>query len=148
MKKGFIFSFDSFLALIIFTLFTILIYIFFIFSSPTTQQYYFSEDILNTLNSVKISDLDLNYYPNIQTMVTDGGIHDTSSTILEQMLSFELQDKSDDACTVFTDVTKNLLPEGYKIGFDLTSGDICGEVIDQTINLISRNRIAIGKIQA
>ena len=148
MKKGFIFSFDSFLALIIFTLFTILIYIFFIFSSPTTQQYYFSEDILNTLNSVKISDLDLNYYPNIQTMVTDGGIQDTSSTILEQMLSFELQDKSDDACTVFTDVTKNLLPEGYKIGFDLTSGDICGEVIDQTINLISRNRIAIGKIQA
>ena len=148
MKKGFIFSFDSFLALIIFTLFTMLIYIFFIFSSPTTQQYYFSEDILNTLNSVKISDLDLNYYPNIQTMVTDGGIQDTSSTILEQMLSFELQDKSDDACTVFTDVTKNLLPEGYKIGFDLTSGDICGEVIDQTINLISRNRIAIGKIQA
>ena len=148
MKKGFIFSFDSFLALIIFTLFTILIYIFFIFSSPTTQQYYFSEDILNTLNSVKISDLDLNYYPNIQTMVNDGKIKDISSTILEQMLSFELDDKSDDACTVFTDITYNLLPEGYQIGFDLTSGDICGEVIDETINLISRNRIAVGKIQA
>ena len=71
MKKGFIFSFDSFLALIIFTLFTLLIYLFFVFSSPTTQQYYFSEDMLNVLQNVKISELQSSY-PQINQMVLLG----------------------------------------------------------------------------
>ena len=71
MKKGFIFSLDSFLALTIFTLVVAMIYLFFIFSSPTTQQYYFSEDTLVVLNNVKINELDLAQYPKIEEMINN-----------------------------------------------------------------------------
>ena len=144
MKKGFIFSFDSFLALIIFTLFTLLIYLFFVFSSPATQQYYFSEDMLNVLQNVKISELQ-DSYPEINQMVIDGRIKDTEINILEQMLTFELENKRDDACILFNETTNNLLPESYKISFDLSTTTICGEQIADAVNLISRNRLAIGR---
>ena len=144
MKKGFIFSFDSFLALIIFTLFTLLIYLFFVFSSPATQQYYFSEDMLNVLQNVKISELQ-DSYPEINQMVIDGRIRDPEINILEQMLTFELDNKRDDACILFDETTNNLLPESYKISFDLSTTTICGEQIADAVNLISRNRLAIGR---
>ena len=144
MKKGFIFSFDSFLALIIFTLFTLLIYLFFVFSSPATQQYYFSEDMLNVLQNVKISELQ-DSYPEINQMVIDGRIKDTEINILEQMLTFELENKRDDACILFNETTNNLLPESYKISFDLSTTTICGEQAADAVNLISRNRLAIGR---
>ena len=144
MKKGFIFSFDSFLALIIFTLFTLLIYLFFVFSSPTTQQYYFSEDMLNVLQNVKISELQSSY-PQINQMVFDGKIKDPEISILEQILTFELENKREDACILFNEVINNLLPKNYKVSFDLSTTTICGEQIRDATNLISRNRLAIGR---
>ena len=140
MKKGFIFSFDSFLALIIFTLFTLLIYLFFVFSSPTIQQYYFSEDMLNVLQNVKISELELTSYPQINQMVINGKIKDPEINILEQLLTFELENKRDDACILFNEVTNNLLPKSYKISFDLSATTICGEQATDATNIISRNR--------
>ena len=148
MKKGFIFSFDSFLALVLFTLFTILIYLFFVFSTPVTQQYYFSEDIINVLSTTKISDLNLAEYPDIELMVNDGRITDTSSTIIEQILTFELNDNREDACGLFGNVTENLVPAGYKVGIGLTTSDFCAQGITNSINLISRNRISVGRQQA
>ena len=149
MKKGFIFSFDSFLALVMFTLFTILIYFFFIFSTPTTQQYFFSEDLLNVLSTVKISEIQATY-PSINQMVLDGKIKNTDLTIIEQVLTFQIENNPSDACGLFSNITNNLLPPNYKTVVDVTQAedDICGQQISNVINLISRNRIAIGRRQA
>lgn len=147
MKKGFIFSFDSFLALIIFTLFTILIYFFFVFSSPTTQQYYFAEDILNVLSTVRINELNLNNYDIISSMISDGKIVDTSLTLFEQILDFQIQGKNQEACDLYRDITDKVLPTGYETNIDLTEESICGENPTGG-NLISRNRILIGSHQA
>lgn len=144
MKKGFIFSFDSFLALIIFTLFTLLIYLFFVFSSPATQQYYFSEDMLNVMQNVKISEIQSSY-PGIEEMVINGKIKDPEASILEQLLTFELENKRDDACILFDKIKINLLPKNYKISFDLSAATICGDEITDAVNLISRNRLAVGR---
>jgi len=146
MKKGFIFSFDSFLALIIYTLFTVLIYFFFVFSSPTTQQYYFSEDLINTIDNVKVSEI--SSYPEVQVMINDGRIKDPSLTIIEQILTFQLDQDTSSACELFNITKKNLLPKGFEASFDLDSGSICGGEITRVTNLISRNRIAVGRKQA
>ena len=150
MKKGFIFSFDSFLALIMFTLFTLLIYIFFIFAIPTTQQYYFAEDLINVLNGVRISELDLNAYSTISTMINDKKITDTSLTILQQIITFKEQGDSTSACQVFKDIAKDKIKPSasYGIGLDLgsRSSDICVEVLDPKINIITRSRTSIGKV--
>jgi membrane protein insertase Oxa1/YidC/SpoIIIJ len=90
MKKGFVFSFDSFLALTIFVLFIILIYFFFISSTPATQQYYFSEDMLNVMSNVKIDELNLERYPEIKTLVQDNKIN-PSSTIMEELITLKLK---------------------------------------------------------
>src|SRR3989344_5185908 len=133
MKKGFIFSFDSFLALIIYTLFTVLIYFFFVFSSPTTQQYYFSEDLLNVMDNVKVSEI--SSYPEVQVMINDGRIKDQSLTIIEQILTFQLERDTTSACELFNITKKNLLPKGFEASFDLDSGSICGGEITQVTNL-------------
>ncbi len=146
MKKGFIFSLDSFFALIMFTLFTIMIYFFFIFSSPTIQQYYFSEDLLNVLSSTKISDLSPSYV-NINNMINNGTIKDTSSSVLEAIISLQAEGNTGAACLIFKDITNNILPPGYKIGLDLSSSNICGDQMSNAINIISRGRTSTGKIQ-
>ena len=145
MKKGFIFSFDSFLALIMFTLFTILIYLFFIFYSPTLQQYYFAEDMLNVLDNVKINELDLSYYPLINNMINDGTIKDPSASIIEQIIILESENKRSAACLIFKDISEKALPSSYKTGLDLTTVNICGEERKAT-NIISRGRTSTGKI--
>jgi len=149
MKKGFIFSFDSFLALIMFTLFTLLIYIFFIFAIPTTQQYYFAEDLINVLNGVKISELDLSAYSTINTMINDKRITDTSLTILQQIITFKEEGDDDSACEVFEDIAKaKIKPSAsYGIGLNLGSSNICEEALNPNkINIITRSRTSIGKV--
>lgn len=156
MKKGFIFSFDSFLALIMFTLFTLLIYIFFIFAIPTTQQYYFAEDLINVLNGVKINELDLSAYLTINNMINDKKITDTSLTIMQQIITLKEQseitiDISDDkyACDVFEDIAKDKIKPSasYGIGLNLGSSNICEEVLNPKINIITRSRTSIGKVK-
>jgi len=150
-KRGFIFSYDSFLALIMFVLITLLIYFFFIYSVPTTQQYFFSEDLVNVLGSVKISELQENY-PEVNEMIADGRIKNTDSTVIEQMSTFVLENNCDDARYLFNAVKRNLLPEQYEASFGIGSGrsaQDCGKSLSEDlINIVSRNRISVGRIQA
>ena len=145
MKKGFIFSLDSFLALTIFTLVVAMIYLFFIFSSPTTQQYYFSEDTLVVLNNVKINELDLAQYPKIEEMINNGKISDTSSTLVEQIAEFQINEDKASACLLFRDATKNLLPSSYNSTFQIRNDNICDDDTNEFINIISRSRTATAR---
>ena len=148
MKRGFIFSFDSFLALVMFALFLILIFLFYIFTSPTTQQYFFSEDMLNVLSNVKINELDINSYAQINALINDAEIKDTSAPILEAIISLQAEAKIVQACDLFKNIRGKVEPPGYKIGLDLTNTQVCADESVSGVNIISRGRTATGKTQA
>ena len=150
MKRGFIFSFDSFLALVMFALFLILILMFYIFTSPTTQQYFFSEDMLNVLSDVRINELDMSSYPQINALINNADIKDTSASVLEAIISLQAESppKTVQACNLFKDVRIRVEPPGYKIGLDLTNTQVCAGESVGGVNIISRGRTATGKIQA
>ena len=88
MKKGFFFSIDSILALMLFGIVLTGIYSFFLTTHSIDQQFYFSEDILNRFSSTKVSELDLTKYPEVQRMISDGTIKNTENTLLEQIVIF------------------------------------------------------------
>ena len=118
-KKGFFFSFDAFLALTIFVLILISIYGYFIGAIPLKQQYYLAEDLFSIFSNVKISELNLGSYPNIDQLITDGKITDTNNTIMKQVLEFKENEMIDDARTFLRDLTDDLVPRQFGFGFTL-----------------------------
>ncbi|MBS3156109.1 hypothetical protein J4413_02650 [Candidatus Woesearchaeota archaeon] len=145
MKKGFFFSLDSILALILFGTVLAGIYSFFLVTHSVDQQFYFSEDILNRLSTVKVSELDLTKYPEIQRMVSQAVIKNTDNTLIEQIVIFrENEGESSSSAELFVeDITNNLIPEQY--GFSV---DVNGEIFKKTkeINtLVSRERLVFGE---
>ncbi|MBI4158920.1 hypothetical protein HY500_01530 [Candidatus Woesearchaeota archaeon] len=145
MKKGFFFSIDSIFALILFGFVLANIYSFFLVSHNTDQQFYFSEDMLNIFSKIKINELDLTKYNEIQTMIGDGRIKNQKNTLLEQVVIFREKegDTSPNAQLFVQDVTKGLIPEQY--GFSI---DINGEVFKKSkevTTLISRERLTFGE---
>ena len=87
MKKGFFFSLDSILALILFGVVLAGIYSFFLVTHSIDQQFYLSEDILNRFSTVNVGELDLTKYPEIQKMVAEETIKDMEVTLIEQIVT-------------------------------------------------------------
>lgn len=85
-KKGFFFSMDAFLALMLFVLIVALIYSFFINMGTLRQQYYFSEDLFNVMNGVEIGELDESYY----TIIGSLDDLDQNMTIMEQIATYRI----------------------------------------------------------
>ena len=133
MKKGFIFSLDSFFAIILFTLVIFLIYVFSINSFGLNQQYFFSEDLLTTLSNVKISELDLSNYP------------DTEATIVEQIVNFQLNDDQESSNLFIDDIFIKVADESLKTAIFIGNVKIYGADPENVKNLLSRTRLAIGK---
>jgi hypothetical protein len=69
-KKGFIFSMDAFFAIALFVLVTVGVYAYFINFYSLQQQWYMSEDLMNTFSRTKIEELDLvsGIYPEIESI--------------------------------------------------------------------------------
>ncbi len=145
MKKGFFFSLDSILALILFGVVLSGIYSFFLVTHSIDQQFYFSEDVLNRFSSIKVSELDLTKYPEIQRMVSEETIKDLDNTLIEQIVVFrENEGESSPSAQLFVeDITKNLIPEQY--GFSV---DVNGEIFSKSkevTTLVSRERLVFGE---
>ncbi|AJF62233.1 MAG: hypothetical protein QT11_C0001G0075 [archaeon GW2011_AR20] len=145
MKKGFIFSLDSFFAIILFTLVIFLIYVFSINSFGLNQQYFFSEDLLTTLSNVKISELDLSNYPDINSMVSSGKINYTEATIVEQIVNFQLNDDQESSNLFIDDIFIKVADESLKTAIFIGNVKIYGADPENVKNLLSRTRLAIGK---
>ena len=144
MKKGFFFSMDGFLALILFALFLSLIYSFFISVSRLEQPFYFSEDILDVFSEVKVSELDLNSYPNIQGMITNDVINNTNKTIFEVLSDFQLNNHDiADSQVLVNELITGVIPEQYGFGIDFGNSSIYEKPKNVT-NLVSRQRLVIG----
>ena len=144
MKKGFFFSMDGFLALILFALFLSLIYSFFISVPRLEQPFYFSEDILDVFSEVKVSELDLNSYPNIQGMITNDVINNTNKTIFEVLSDFQLNNHDiADSQMLVNELITGVIPEQYGFGIDFGNSSIYEKPKNVT-NLVSRQRLVIG----
>ena len=148
MKKGFIFSIDSFFALLLFIFIITLLYGFFLNFNTSEQQFFFSEDLLTVFSEVKISELELSKYPNIDSMINNNQIKDTDFTIMEQIVLFQSESNNQLIKNLLDDLTEgqdnNLLGQ-YKFSIDIGGEVLYGETPEQTTSLISRHRIISGR---
>lgn len=147
MRKGFIFSLDSFFALILFVFIVFLIYIFSVSYFGLNQQYFFSEDLLTTLSETEITGLDLNYYPQINQLILDKKIKDADVTLVEQIVTFQLEGDQDSAEKIIDDIVKNIRDPNLKTaiyigGTNIYSSDVLS---GYEKNIISRTRLELGK---
>src|SRR3989344_1100271 len=112
MKKGFFFSLDSILALILFGVVLAGIYSFFLVTHSIDQQFYLSEDILNRFSTVNVGELDLTKYPEIQKMVAEETIKDMEVTLIEQIVIFRENEgeESPSANLFIRDLTDSFIP--------------------------------------
>ncbi|MBS3153584.1 hypothetical protein J4426_03415 [Candidatus Woesearchaeota archaeon] len=146
MKKGFFFSLDSILALILFGVVLAGIYSFFLVTHSIDQQFYLSEDILNRFSTVNVGELDLTKYPEIQKMVAEETIKDMEVTLIEQIVIFRENEgeESPSANLFIRDLTDSLIPAQY--GFAV---DVNGELFTRSkevTTLISRERLVFGEV--
>lgn len=151
-KRGFFFSLDSFLAIILFTVVLVMIYIFFIQFSPLQQQYYFSEDLLTVFSNVEIQDLDINIdnpelskYPRISDLVANKKINDTTVTLLEQIATFYIEDDIDSATVMVDDLSTDLFKEQYGVALDIGGEEVYSQQTEDVVSLLARQRLIIGK---
>ena len=87
-KKGYFLSIDAFIAVGIVFLGMALFLSQYSFKPPEYQTFYYSTDIMDTLYSVHIYDLNEDLYPYLQKYKKDGSIERFDSTILEQLVIF------------------------------------------------------------
>jgi len=143
-RKGFFFSMDAFLAIVIFSLILISIYGYFVGVSPLKQQYYLAEDLLTTLSNVKINELDLEEYPNIQNLKDNNLITNEDLTIIEQIIEFKEFNMIDEAETLLNDITDNLIPTQFGFSFTLDIEEIIEGAEEDASALVSRRRFVTG----
>ena len=119
MKKGFFFSLDGFMAITLFILILVSMYLFFINSRSLDQQYYFSEDLFDVFSDVKISELDYSTYGTVFDFIVDRKINDTDLTISEQIIDFALAENNEDAAAFIQDLTNGLFDNRFGVAFEL-----------------------------
>ena len=119
LKKGFFFSLDAFMALSLFVLILISMYLFFINSSDLNQQYYFSEDLFDVFSNIKLEELELVKYPQIIMLSLGGGINNSNLSLSEIIVDFSINGNSESASILIEDLTEGLVPARFGISFEL-----------------------------
>jgi len=142
-KRGFFFSMDAFLALLLFAVVLSLIYSFFISVPRLDQPFYFSEDVLDVFSKVKIKDLDLNQYPGIESMVNDGTISNTDKTLFEILAELQLSGNGAGSQSLIEDILIGIIPDQYGFGIDFGDTEIYTKDDREIISLIARQRLVI-----
>jgi len=142
MKKGFFFSLDGFMAITLFILILVSMYLFFINSRSLDQQYYFSEDLFDVFSDVKISELDYSTYGTVFDFIVDRKINDTDLTISEQIIDFALAENNDDAAALIQDITNGLFDNRFGVAFELQ--DEIYSTASERNALVARRRLLSG----
>lgn len=116
-KKGVIFSLDAFMAVGIFLIAAVAIYVFVLSSGNLKQQYYISNDILNILQDIKVYELSPGKYPEIASALVNNG--SVSSRYLGS--AFMTTDKAGE---FFDAIFKALLSDKYEFGLNIDNKEI------------------------
>lgn len=145
MKKAFIFSMDAFFAIILFIFVIFIIYTFSLQFTNLNQQYFFSEDLLTDLSNVKINDLDLNNYPKINQLINEGKINNTDVSLVEQIVTFELNNDNGASNMIINDILSKIGSEKFKSIIYVGSYGVYGNEPENSANIISRTRLSLGR---
>lgn len=89
-KKGYFFTMDSMLAMLMFVIIVMLIHLFYINSPPLTQLHYLSSDTIDLLSNTKIKDMDPSRYCFVEGSC--GGVFDdinSELTVIEQLKVYD-----------------------------------------------------------
>lgn len=132
---------DAFFAILIFTVILISIYGYFINTHELRQQYFYSEDILDTFSNIKMEELNLGNYENLNDLNT-WDLIEPDITIMEQIISFKNQGYDNYSQWIVYNLTSPLLGERYGFSFDL-QGSIYESEKDITAS-VGRQRYVSG----
>ncbi|MBW2983808.1 VWA domain-containing protein [Candidatus Woesearchaeota archaeon] len=113
VKKGVFFSIDALIAVIIILSAIIFISVFYINKPSTSQQVYFSSDLVQILSTMKIGEIN---DPAVRTMLNESNITELNRTILEQTLRFQVGGREDEASELINLTIGNLVPDYYNLG--------------------------------
>jgi hypothetical protein len=120
MRKGIIFSLDAFLAVGLFMIVVLSIYIGVLDSGNVKQQYYMSNDIINILLNVNIDDLDDILYSDLKSVVDAQYTGRSIGTVLILM-----KDNENDILTIINDLFPSVqVGERYGVGLKVEGEEI------------------------
>ena len=145
MKKGFIFSMDAFLAIVLFVLVVFLIYVFSASYPGLGQQYFFSEDLLITMSGVKINELNLADYTKINQLKSSGKIEDDNILIVDQIVIFQQRGDNQAAKDIIEDIINKINTQNFNTAFFIGSEQVYGNDPTYAQNLLTRTRLVIGE---
>ena len=145
VKKGFFFTVDAFLAILIFTLILFSLFSYYVSSKSLTQQFYYSEDLLEVINSIELLELDPAKYSIIGEIIANQDLEDLTITPLEGISTFYNTNSLLKAEALAADLTEGLIPEtGYGFGVSIEGRDVYQTGKTNVTALVSRQRIVKG----
>jgi len=149
VKKGYFFSLDAFVAIIIIGLG---IYMAFFTSSsaaPKTNIFVLTEDIVNYMTSTKIYEINDDIYPYIKYLKNNDIITDNSNTLMEQIGEFYVTNKMIEAGNFAQNLTRNVVSRRYSYQILINNTNIYNETLTNqstALLLISSKAIVMGML--
>ena len=113
-KKGFFFTLDALFATILIGLALVLTSKYFISDIQQPQVNYYSQDIVNSLSNIKITEVNDSY---VQTLISSGEIINLNNSVIEQIGEFYVLNKTELARNLSMIVSEKLIPD--KFGFEI-----------------------------
>jgi hypothetical protein len=143
-KKSMFFTVDGLFAGILIVFGLIISFSFFIEEEGSdTNINYLSQDIVNSLANIKISEVNDSY---IKTLISNGNISNLNNSVIEQIGEFYVLNNSELALNLSRIVTEKLVPEKY--GFEILVNDEAifsnNSISRRTDDLISYRRLVSG----
>jgi len=132
MKKGFFFSSDAFIALMLFVVVLLGIYSYMVTSNNMQQQYYFSEDLMEVFSNVRAMDL-----PEEKQLILEEGLtnYNQSSTISELIVQ-----NPDEAGIIIEELTNGLISWQYGIGLFSDEEEVYND-LENVTSSVSRTKL-------
>ncbi|MBN2368321.1 hypothetical protein JXC34_04840 [Candidatus Woesearchaeota archaeon] len=141
-KKAIYFTLDAFFATILIGLALVLISQTYISEVQQPQITYYSQDVVNCLSTIKITELNNSY---VDSLISSGDIINLNNSVIEQIGEFYVLNKTDLAENLSRIVSESLIPE--KFGFEILVNDetlFIDNTVPTTTDLVSTKRLISG----
>jgi hypothetical protein len=138
--RGIYFSVDALLAITILALGIFAIHQLSPSEKNIEQQYSISNDFLDIMSVLKISEVNSSY---VQELINNGTIDDANATVLQQVGAFWAQDQNELAENLLDEIFSGLVPDNFGYGIVIGNETIYSSGGSGS-NLISSNRIVSG----
>ena len=109
-KRGYIFTIDAFIAMLITTIGVVLVYLAYTSSPDIYQQRAISQDVMIVFSTTELSSLNSEY---VDEQVASGNITNMKNTIFEQISEFYVKDMIGEAQNMTKNLSGSLIPAQY-----------------------------------